>query len=167
VQDDEISDVVDSNDEVVGQASRAEIHRRGLRHRSAHILVYNPKGQLYLQQRAFWKDCSPGLWDTSAAGHLASGEGYLVGAARELQEELGIRAQGLVPLVKLPATPVTGYEFVMVFKATTLEEIVPDPHEIIAGGWYEKTAIDNWIQRDPTTLTGTFRMLWSLLSQLS
>ncbi|MSR15408.1 MAG: NUDIX domain-containing protein [Gammaproteobacteria bacterium] len=161
--EDEILDVVDAHDEVVGQASHAEVHRRGLRHRSAHILVYNPAGQLYLQQRALWKECSPGLWDTSAAGHLGAGENYQLGAARELVEELGVHPPHLETLFKISAGPETGYEFVTVFKTFTSEEIRPDPHEINAGRWCEPAEVEAWIGREPHTLTGTFRLLWSKL----
>jgi isopentenyl-diphosphate Delta-isomerase len=163
MQESEIFDVVDADDQIIGQATREEVHRRGLRHRSAHILVYDPNGRVYLQQRALWKDCSPGLWDTSAAGHLASGETYAEGAARELAEELGIRPASLEPLFKLPASPATGNEFVMAFRTLTSATIRPDSHEIIAGQWCTEAEITAWIQRAPETLTGAFRLLWAQL----
>ena len=42
---DEIFDVVDERDEVIGQEQRSEVHRKGLRHRAVHILFFNPRGQ--------------------------------------------------------------------------------------------------------------------------
>ena len=90
---------VDEQDVVIGRRRRDEIHRLGLRHRSVHILVFNPGGELFLQRRSLSKDIHPGLWDTSAAGHVDAGEAYERTAWRELGEELGIGASiGVVVL---------------------------------------------------------------------
>ncbi|MCI0664690.1 MAG: NUDIX domain-containing protein, partial [Acidobacteria bacterium] len=70
---------------------REDIHKFSLRHRAAHILVFDAKQRLFLQKRSLIKECSPGLWDSSAAGHLRTGETYESCAHRELCEELGIR----------------------------------------------------------------------------
>ena len=98
----EMYDVVDSLDRVIGTATRREIHQKGLLHRSVHILVFNSKGELYLQKRSLNKDENPGYWDTSAAGHVNAGEDYMTSAHRELEEELGIRrTSGDWPLHRL------------------------------------------------------------------
>src|SRR5580765_5186343 len=72
----EIFDVVDGQDEVIGRATRNEVHRRGLMHRATHVLVFNSAGQVFLQKRSMNKDRQPGLWDSSASGHLNVSEGY-------------------------------------------------------------------------------------------
>lgn len=84
--DEEIYDLVDMEDRVIGQATRKEIHQKNLLHRSVHIFVFNPQGELYLQKRAYSKDENPGFWDTSCAGHVDAGEDYLNAANRELME---------------------------------------------------------------------------------
>jgi isopentenyldiphosphate isomerase len=83
----ELFDVVNERDEVIGVAPRAQVHAEGLRHRAVHVLVFNPEGRLFVQRRSFAKDNSPGCWDTSAAGHLDAGEDYHAAALRELGEE--------------------------------------------------------------------------------
>ena len=85
----ELLDVVDFEDRVTGVKMRGEVHAQGLMHRAVHVLVFNSAGQLFLQKRSMTKDESPGQWDTSAAGHVDSGETYLECAVRELAEELG------------------------------------------------------------------------------
>ena len=77
-------DIVDENDTVVGKAPRDQIHRENHRHRSAHIVLFNSQGQVFVQLRSMNKDNSAGLWDTSAAGHVDSGESYEQCAVREL-----------------------------------------------------------------------------------
>ena len=89
----ELFDVVNENDDVIGRASRNEVHGNpGLIHRVAHVLVFNSSGKLYLQKRAKNKDVQPGKWDTSVGGHVDAGESYLDAALRETLEELGIAA---------------------------------------------------------------------------
>src|SRR5213593_3474588 len=86
----EIFDVVNERDEVIGQQVRHEVHRLGLKHRAVHVLVFNTRGEIFLQKRSLKKDRQPGLWDSSASGHLDSGETYDACALRELREELGL-----------------------------------------------------------------------------
>jgi len=90
---DEIFDVVDEQDQVIGREFRREIHRRGLRHRAIHIFWLRGDGQLCLQRRSYAKDNCPGLLSTSCAGHVDSGEDYLTAAVRELR---GTRSVGAI-----------------------------------------------------------------------
>lgn len=160
----ELLDLVDEHDVVVGTATRAEIHRRGHRHRAVHVLVFDAAGQIYVQRRSWMKDCSPGLWDTSAAGHVDCGEAYADAAHRELAEELGLAPSApLEMLFALDASPATGNEFVRVYRALANEEVVPDPVEIIDGRWLEPAALNHWLARDPGAFTTTFRRIWQQL----
>src|ERR1700704_1447588 len=88
---DEIFDVVNDRDEVIGREIRAEVHRLGLRHRAVHVLVFNRRGELFLQKRSMKKDTFPGAWDSSTSGHLDTGEDYDACALRELWEEIGLK----------------------------------------------------------------------------
>ncbi len=96
----EIFDIVDSNDKVIGKATRQECHsNKKLMHRGVDIFIFNSKGQLLLQKRSMKKDLYPGVWASSASGHLDSGETYEEAAERELKEELGIKTK-FAPLAK-------------------------------------------------------------------
>ena len=85
---DELFDVVDEHDRVIGQAPRHEVHARGLRHRAVHIFVVNRAGEIFLHQRSLAKDTFPGCWNSSCAGHVAAGDDYDTTVWRELDEEL-------------------------------------------------------------------------------
>ena len=89
-QTEEWFDVVNERDEVVGRATRREVHARGLLHRAVHVLVFDKAGRIFLQKRSMTKDMSPGLWDSSCSGHVDSGEDYDTSATRELGEEIGV-----------------------------------------------------------------------------
>jgi len=160
---DELLDVVDALDRVIGVATRGEIHARGLMHRAVHILVFDGRGRVFLQKRSMAKDEQPGLWDTSAAGHVDSGEGYAECARRELAEELGIdaAAPSIEALFKLPATAVTGYEHCMVYRLVHDGALRLDPVEIEAGEWVEPADLDARVGAGDPSLTGVVRLLWS------
>jgi isopentenyl-diphosphate Delta-isomerase len=89
----EVFDLVDANDRVIGRVLRGAAHQDPtLIHRSVQILVLTTNGQLLLQRRSSTKDLYPGYYCASASGHVASGEDYAGTAERELAEELGIVA---------------------------------------------------------------------------
>lgn len=160
----EIFDVVDAGDAVIGRESRREIHARRLRHRAAHILVFNRRGELFLQKRSMSKDSSPGLWDSSAAGHVDSGESYDACARRELAEELGVEPD-VAParLFKLPACASSGEEFVWVYRVCAEGPFVLNTTEIDTGAWFSPQAVSTWIGERPHELSPIFRMIWSRL----
>jgi isopentenyldiphosphate isomerase len=83
-------DIVNEQDEVVGQASKEEFSEGELICRVAFVMLTNRSGELLLHQRSARKKAYPLYWSGAAAGHLHSGETYEEGARRELREELGI-----------------------------------------------------------------------------
>ena len=159
----ELLDHVDAGDRVIGRVTRGEIHARGLRHRAVHIVVTNPSGALFVQRRSLLKDCAPGLWDSSAAGHVDAGEDYDTAAARELDEELGLAAIELSYRGQLAASAATGFEFVRYYTACTSRVPLPDPAEIMDSGWFSPTELGNWQRHQPEAFTATFRHIFSTL----
>jgi isopentenyl-diphosphate delta-isomerase type 1 len=158
---DELLYEVDANDRPLGARRRGDVHRLGLLHRSVHILVFNSRGELLLQKRSMAKDISPGLWDTSAAGHVDFGESYDDCARRELGEELGIaNPVNLRCLFKLPASEHTGWEFVRVYRLVHDGPLVPNAAEIDTGRWFSADAVDAWIASGSAGLTTAFRVIW-------
>lgn len=165
-RDDELFDVVNEQDEVVGQASRREVHEGNLLHRAVHILVFNKHRDCLLQKRSLLKDRQPGLWDSSAAGHLDAGESYEEAAERELEEELGISTSRLVRLAHLKPSSDTGWEHVELyaalhngklrFPAAEIEGVLPFPAELI----------DRWIERRPQDFACSFIRCWELTRPL-
>ncbi|MFJ9059308.1 NUDIX hydrolase [Streptomyces sp. NPDC102409] len=87
---DEILDIVDENDEVVGQAPRGEATARGLRHRCVFIEARDPEGRLFVHRRTATKLVFPSHHDMFVGGVVGAGESYDEAALREAEEELGV-----------------------------------------------------------------------------
>ncbi|MCA1218898.1 NUDIX hydrolase [Streptomyces sp. 8L] len=88
--EDEIVDVVDEDDRVVGQARRGEVYARGLRHRATFVLARDAEDRLFVHRRTATKLIFPSLYDVFVGGVLGPGESYDDGALREAEEELGV-----------------------------------------------------------------------------
>ncbi|MFA5184132.1 MAG: NUDIX domain-containing protein [Patescibacteria group bacterium] len=87
----DILNIVDENDQVIGQESREEIHRRGLVHREIHVYFLTPNGEMIFQHRAKDKDTFPDLLDVAVGGHVEIGESYIAAAVKETEEETGLK----------------------------------------------------------------------------
>ena len=155
-------DVVDADNRVVGRAPRDVAHRDGLMHRSVHLLLLDGAGRVFVQRRSDTKDTNPGLWDSSAAGHVDSGESPLAAAVRELREELGVRAspEALTRTGGLEPAPANGFEFVEIYRVISDDPLTLEEDEIAEGRWLEPAALVAWMAREPEVFTDVFREVW-------
>ena len=92
----ELVRIVDRDNHTIGAVRRAIMREQNLIHRAAYILVFNKKGEIFVQERTMSKDIYPGHRDLAAGGVVLAEEDYRQAAIRELEEELGIQA----PLVR-------------------------------------------------------------------
>lgn len=158
---DEWFDVVDERNVVVGTELRSIVHREGLLHRAVHLLVFNQAGELFLQKRSMSKDVSPGLWDSSASGHLDAGERYESAVVREAWEEIGI-VMGEVPaeVLRVDACRETGNEFVRVYQAASEGPFVLHPEEIERGEWFKRAELEALLEAHEAEFAPSFVYLW-------
>jgi len=89
----EIVQIVDRDNQVIGAVRRALMREQNLIHRAAYILVFNRNDELFVQERTMNKDIYPGHYDLAAGGVVLAGESYEQAAQRELEEELGVEAR--------------------------------------------------------------------------
>lgn len=155
----EIFDVVDEQDRVIGQAPRSEVHSRKLLHRAVHIFVFNSRDQLLIHRRSPSKDEYPLCYTSSASGHVSAGETYEESAPREMQEEIGLAAP-LTFLHKFPASPETSYEHTVLYQTVTDSPPQFDPEEIESGDFYEVDEISRMIAERPEGFAPAFRTLF-------
>ena len=165
-EDSEILSVVDDQDQVIGQRRRDDIHRLGLLHRATHVLVFRQDGQIFLQKRGQHKQESPGLWDSSVAGHVDAGETYDACCVREIQEEIGIELEEIPKrLFKLVASPQTGMEFCWVYRLVTDLKLVLDYTEMETGQWVTQAQVDQWLSDSAEDFADSFHLIWRHFSQ--
>jgi isopentenyldiphosphate isomerase len=157
----EIFDVVNEQDRVIGQRPRSEVHRLGLMHRAVHVLVFNTRGEVFLQKRSMTKDRQPGLWDSSASGHLDTGESYDACAIRELREEIGLSISAPPErLFKLSASAETDQEHVWVYHCRSEGPFVLHPEEIERGDWFTPEAVTRWMKERPEEIASALLVIW-------
>jgi isopentenyldiphosphate isomerase len=157
----EIFDVVNDRDEVIGRQPRREVHRLGLKHRATHVLVFNSRGEVFLQKRSMKKDRQPGVWDSSVSGHVDSGEDYDACAVRELREEIGlIVTQPPQRLFKIDACDETDQEFVRVYRCEHDGPFKLHPDEIDEGDWFSPAEVTRWMRERPQDFASALLLIW-------
>ena len=89
----EYLDIVDENDNIIGQETREKIHQDGLLHREIHVYFITPNKEIVFQRRAKDKDTYPNLLDATVGGHVDLGDNYQDAAIREIKEETGLKVK--------------------------------------------------------------------------
>lgn len=158
----ELFNVVDENDQVIGVERRETVHVNNFRHRAVHMLIFNHTGEVLLQKRSIWKDRNPGVWDSSAAGHVDAGETYEAAARRELQEEIGVDVP-LERIGRLACTEETGWEFIEVYRGAYEGRLQPAAMEVETMAFFPLEQIRAWMQRTPGDFSPVFRQVLGLL----
>ncbi len=148
--------IVDSKNRVVGAAPRREMRARNLPHRSTYVLVFNSRGELYVQKRSRTKDVFAGFYDPAAGGVVLAGEGYEEGARRELEEEMGIRGVPLTPLFDFyfedEKSRVWGRAFSCVYDG----KVVLQEEEVESGAFMKVEEVLRLAEKEPFTPDGLY-----------
>lgn len=88
---DTMLDIVDENDEIIGQALRSQVHKQGLRHREINVWFITPNKEIIFQKRLPKPPSYPlPILDATAGGHVELGASYLETALQEISEETGV-----------------------------------------------------------------------------
>lgn len=156
--------LVDENDNETGVMEKLEAHRKAKLHRAVSVFIVNTNGEWLLQQRAFSKYHSGGLWTNACCSHPAPGETTLAAANRRLMEEMKLdanleevlRFQYLAPL----ENGLTEHELDHVFFGVTDEEPAINPDE--ANNWKYVSFDDlvSEINASPHRFTVWFRIIF-------
>lgn len=89
--EDEILDVVNMNDQVIGNEYRSELYNKCSQNfRVINAFLKNKNNQLWIPRRTANKLLFPLCLDVSVGGHVRSGEGYREAFYREAEEEINL-----------------------------------------------------------------------------
>jgi len=131
--------LVNPRNRAIGQGEKYEVHAKGQLHRAFSVFLVDETGAFLLQQRAFAKYHSGGLWGNSCCGHPRPGERTRSAAERRVGEELGattrlqfgFRAHYLAKF----GNGLSENELVYVYFARAPDGLVPNPDEVAALAW--------------------------------
>ena len=167
--DDEQLILVDGDDREVGFLAKADAHLgRGILHRAFSLFVFNPAGELLLQQRAKGKRLWPGYWSNSCCSHPRRGEKMDSAIHRRLQEELDLNAE-LEFLFKFQYQTQydahgAEHELCWVYAGRSAERPRANVHEIAAWRYVTQQALQAEITCAPETFTPWFKLEWARIS---
>src|SRR3989338_8379342 len=170
---DEVFDVVYEKYNVIGQATRGEVHKnKDLIHRSVGVIMFYKKGRVFLQQRSATKDTDPLKWTISAAGHGESkvksqkskvkitdqiAKIYEEAAHRELVEELGVDLP-LKIVCKFLCRELNETEMQMLFKAYSDGPFKLHPQEINQGKFFTQKELNEAVKKGEIELSFSGKM---------
>lgn len=93
----EVFAIYNEKGKIIGAATRAEAHKKGLWHMVVHCWVVFREEQntwIYFQQRADSKKDFPGFYDIASTGHVDASELHAAAVVREASEEIGMDVSG-------------------------------------------------------------------------
>lgn len=164
--DDEQLILVDSDDREIGFLPKAEAHRgRGTLHRAFSLLVFNPAGELLLQQRAQGKRLWPGYWSNTCCSHPRRGEKMESAIRRRLLEEFGLTAelQFLFKFQYRAQYDAYGaeHELCWVYAGRSATTPRANVHEVAAWRYVTPQALQAEIKAAPEVFTPWFKLEWA------
>mgnify|MGYP000669175764 CR=1 FL=1 len=156
--------LVNEKDEAVGTMEKMAAHEQAILHRAFSVFVFNTNGDLLMQQRAFSKYHSGGLWTNTCCSHPRPGEHVADAANRRLQEEMGFVTQlneTTSFIYKAPfANGLTEHELdhIMVGRFDNSPNI--NLEEVVSWKWMSLGAIKSDIKLQPLIYTEWFKIIF-------
>jgi len=89
LENERLLEIVNEQDEVIGNKPRNDVHLHGLLHREVNVWLFDVAKNIFFQKAGLHRP-SAGMLDASVGGHVNKGESYLEAALREAKEETGI-----------------------------------------------------------------------------
>lgn len=154
----ELLDIVNNTDAVVGLARRSVIHQCGLQHRGAHVFLFSGDGKMLVQKRSADRSASPSMLDCSVSEHVKAGESYLDAALRGMKEEMGVTDVEISPLVTFRMNyGLNDNEISTLYMGQVTPEIVRfDPVEIAEIGYYSLDQLEELMRDEKNKFCGWF-----------
>ncbi len=161
--------LVDKNDKPVGEEEKMEAHEKALLHRAFSIFVFNSENKLLLQQRAYTKYHSPGLWTNTCCSHPRPGENTFAAAHRRLVEEMGFDCplQEIFSFIYKAGLDqgLTEHEFDHVFFGRYDMPPKINSAEVASWKWVSMDEIAEGMEHDPDDFTIWFRIAFDRVYQ--
>ncbi len=160
--------LLDSEGQSIGTAPKDRVHTADTPlHSAFSIFLFDGRGGMLAQQRAFSKQTWPGIWSNACCGHPLPGETHLAAAHRRLKQELNL--DGIALSLALPDfryraefQGIVENEICPVFIGRSQQEPTLNPEEVAAVEWIDWEAFLEACQGKTNTRFDAFSP-WSLL----
>lgn len=156
--------LVDEWDNELGIEEKMKAHELALLHRAFSVFIFDDEGRMLLQQRAFTKYHSGGLWTNACCSHPKPTEIIEDAAVRRLQEEMGFTT----PLQKLfhfiykaeMENGLTEHELDYVFIGNYNGAIKINEHEVANYNFLTIDEIETAMATNPHEFTAWFKIVF-------
>src|SRR5690349_66974 len=161
--------LVNIHDEPTGTMEKMAAHLTPHLHRAFSVFLFNSEHKLLLQQRAFSKYHSAGLWTNTCCSHPKPGEDTQSAAQRRLFEELGLQAE-ITPAFNFIyqvsfKNGLHEYEYDHVYTGVYDGEVFPKADEVSAYCYKSLNEIKKDILQTPQLYTEWFKIALPKLEQ--
>ncbi|MFN8116384.1 MAG: isopentenyl-diphosphate Delta-isomerase [Bacteroidia bacterium] len=154
--------LVDEQDNDIGVMEKMKAHQDGLLHRAFSVFIFNDKEELLLQQRAFSKYHSGGLWTNTCCSHPRPNETIKDAANRRLFEEMGMSCDLQIKTNFIYKTPfdngLTEHELDYVLVGTANQNPQINKDEVESFKWLSISEIKKDIVVNPHQYTSWFKI---------
>ena len=161
--------IVNENDEQIGVMPKLEAHEKALLHRAFSVFIFNDKNELMLQQRAFQKYHSPGLWTNTCCSHQREGESNIEAGKRRLKEEMGFVTELQETISFIYKAPfdngLTEHEFDHVMIGYYNSEPKININEVADWKWMSLENVRLDIKNHPENYTAWFKIIFDKFYQ--
>lgn len=156
--------LVNEKDEQIGLMPKMEAHEKALLHRAFSVFVFNEQNELMIQQRAFGKYHSPGLWTNTCCSHQREGESNVEAGKRRLQEEMGFSTELKDTISFIYKAPfdngLTEHEFDHILVGYYNDTPNLNPEEVHAWKWMSLEDLKADMEKQPQLYTEWFKIIF-------
>lgn len=153
---------MNKSDEDIGVGDKMHVHKHGILHRAFSVFVLNKNNQLLLQQRAFSKYHSPGLWTNTCCSHAFPNYTLEEGIHLRLNFEMGFDCQVQKLFIFHYQVSfdngLTENEIDHVYIGRFEGEPIPNPDEVASWRWIDLEKLTQDIETNPQDYTFWFRV---------
>ncbi len=141
---DELLDLVNEKDEIIGTIWRNESHKLAKEDlgyiRAVEMFIVNSKGEFWIPKRTPDKRIAPNGLDFSVGGHVSSGESYIEAMLKETKEELGIHlVEGDIEYVnKIGPDKNKYFRQMYIYNSDTTPQF--NPRDFVSAEWMDPRA---------------------------
>jgi isopentenyl-diphosphate Delta-isomerase len=163
-------ELVNSIGTAVGRCTVEEAHSGiGALHRAFSTFIFDARGRLLLQRRAWTKSRFPGLWSNTCCSHPDSESSLEECAERRLRDELGLTVTGLrrqgslIYRAQDPRSSYVEHEFDHVLVGySDSDPTAAAPEEVAEWRWATRESVASELASRPAEFTPWFSLAASL-----